>query len=226
MPARDPAKPDPIFLNSREARARLRFALRLSGLLWVGAGLSWLTQGDTALFLRVETHRTLQALRPLGEWYSFWGLYMFYLPFLASLALGIAKKITPISMVGLAYLRAQLFGTVLLVHLIKLWVDRPRPHTGAVEAAGFQLAHFGHTLHTSFPSSHAVDVAVGAMFAGVLLRSRAASITALAGALLMAASRILIGKHYLSDVLAGLALGIGVAGVVMHLYLLPRWQDV
>ena len=226
MPAVDSGKPISIFLDSQAASARLRFALRVSVLLWAAALMSWLTHTDTALFQSLEANRMLKDLHPFLELYSEWGLFIFYLSFLALLALGILKKHSLFRTVGLAYVFAQLFGSVLLGHLIKLGLGRPRPHSTYVQDAFFQVTHFAHAIHSSFPSSHAVDAAVGAVFLGVLLRSRAASILALAAALLMVLSRVLIGKHYMSDVLAGLALGVGIVGVVMHFYLLPRWRKI
>lgn len=226
MAAVDPGKPISVFLDSREARARLRFALRVSVLLWAAALMSWLTHTDTTLFQSVDANRMLKDLQLFLELYSEWGLYIFYLSFLALLALGILKKHSLFRTVGLAYVFAQLFGSVLLVHLIKLGLGRPRPHPTQVQDAFFQVTHFAQAIHSSFPSSHAVDAAVGAVFLGVLLRSRAASTLALAAALLIALARFLIGKHYMSDVLAGLALGVGIVGVVMHVFLLPRWREI
>jgi len=225
MPAVDSGKPISIFLDSQAASARLRFALRVSVLLWAGALTSWLTHADTAIFQSVDTNRMLKDLRPFLELYSEWGLFIFYLSFLALLALGILKKHSLFRTVGLAYVFAQLFGSVLLVHLIKLGSGRLRPHSNHMQDAFFQVTHFAQAIHSSFPSSHAVDAAVGVVFLGVLLRSRTASILALAAALSMVLSRVLIGKHYMSDVLAGLALGVAVVGVVMHVYLLPRWRE-
>ncbi|MBW8328309.1 MAG: phosphatase PAP2 family protein [Thiobacillus sp.] len=213
-----------IFLDSREARARLRFALRVSVLLWAGALASWLTHADTAVFQNVETSRALLLLRPFCEGYSEWGLFIFYLPFMALLVLGMLAKNGPFRILGLAYVFAQLFGTVLLVHLIKLGSGRLRPQADHMQGAFFQVSHFAQAIHSSFPSSHAVDTAVGALFLAVLLRSRSASTLALAATLLMALSRIVVGKHYMSDVLAGLALGAAIVGIVMHVYLLPRWR--
>ena len=64
------------------------------------------------------------------------------------------------------------------------------------------------------------------MFVLLLLRSRVAAMLALTAALLMALARIATSQHYLSDVLAGLALGVAIAGIVMRVYLLPRWRKI
>lgn len=224
MSTTDPRQPRARFPDSREIRTRLRVAQRASILLWAGALLSWLTHADRALFERIAATPALQALRPFGDLYSDWGLFLFYLPFLALLALGIRKRHTPSKTIAQAYLLAQAFGTVLLVRLIKLVTARPRPLADPLHDAFFQVTGFAEAIHSTFPSSHAVDAMVGAVFVAVFVRSRATAVAALAATLLMAVSRVLIGKHYLSDVLAGLALGTGIVSVVMHVYLLPRWQ--
>jgi membrane-associated phospholipid phosphatase len=61
----------------------------------------------------------------------------------------------------------------------------------------------------SFPSDHAVMA--GAVAAGLLLVSRRLGLVATAAALLMAFVRVYVGAHYPWDVIAGLAVGVGVA---------------
>jgi len=71
-----------------------------------------------------------------------------------------------------------------------------------------------HAGHSSFPSGHAQAVAVGVgVFVLLVLpavpaaRRRIATSSALVWALLMAFSRVALGVHYPTDVVAGLALG-------------------
>lgn len=213
------------FLTSEEATERTRIILRGSVLLWLGALTAWLIRADAALLQQFDTRPFFIGLRPVFEWYSDWGMFIFYAFFIALLMFGVRYKRPLFTQAGLAYVYAQLFGTFLLIRLIKFGCGRPRPHVATVHDALCQAPSLAHAFN-SFPSSHAVNVAVGAMFIFFLLRSRVAALFALTAALLMALARIAIGEHYLSDVLAGLAFGVAIAAVVMRVYLLPRWRAI
>ena len=84
-------------------------------------------------------------------------------------------------------------------------VARPRPYTSMT---GVHLL-VGKTTDFSLPSDHAT--AVGAVAVGLLLANRRWGIAASVLAVLMAFTRVYVGAHYPGDVLAGLALGGGVA---------------
>lgn len=224
MSTTDTRRPWVALADLPAIRARLRTSQWTALLLGVAALLSWLTHADHAVFERLAGSPIVQALHPLGEAYSNWGLFLFYVPFAALLVLGTRSRHPWMTRIGQAYLLAQACGTVLLVHLVKLVAARPRPLALPLHDTFFQIHGLMEALHSSFPSSHAVDVMVGAAFVGLLARSRVAILLALAAAVLMAAARVLIGKHYLSDVLAGLALGAAIAAVAVRFFLLPRWH--
>ncbi len=105
----------------------------------------------------------------------------------------------------------------LLNALLKLAFHRPRP----------ELA-FVHLDTYSFPSGHAAGSAaiytLVAVLLGRLLRRRGRTLLGLgtlALVLVVAFSRLYLGAHYLSDVLAGLALGLAwAAGCLLAFELL------
>lgn len=101
-------------------------------------------------------------------------------------------------------------GQLVLANLIKVLVDRARPAVNP-------LAHFSAA---SFPSGHATTAA--ATFAALALllgrrrtvRARVGLAAAAAGlTALVASTRVLLGVHWTTDVLAGAALGWGWAAV-------------
>ena len=84
---------------------------------------------------------------------------------------------------------------------VKRVVRRPRPDDPRVHV------HVGTPSRLSFPSAHATSTTAAAVLFGALLRKP------LAAALVpsMAVSRMVLGVHYPTDVLAGSALGAAVA---------------
>jgi undecaprenyl-diphosphatase len=96
----------------------------------------------------------------------------------------------------------------LLSSLLKALVDRPRPPGGLV-----------HPVGSSYPSGHATDagttaVALVLLFTSAGPRRRPWWIAAGLAIAVMAWSRTYLQVHWLSDVVAGSALGIGVALLV------------
>lgn len=89
-------------------------------------------------------------------------------------------------------------------------VDRARPYKAMTDIHVL----IDKTTDFSFPSDHAT--AAGAVATGLLLANKRWGIIAGVAALLMAFTRVYVGAHYPSDVLAGLALGaiIAIIGVL------------
>jgi undecaprenyl-diphosphatase len=85
-------------------------------------------------------------------------------------------------------------------------VDRSRPFV--VDPSGVHLFS-GHAADPGFPSDHATGAFAVAM--AIFLRNRLWGSVALVAATVLAVGRVAIGVHFPSDVLAGAALGCGVA---------------
>jgi undecaprenyl-diphosphatase len=104
------------------------------------------------------------------------------------------------------FLIAVALGQTLMSTFVKELVDRVRPTANPI----------AHTLGPSFPSGHTTGAAACfAAFALVMGRGRSRNAQSLlAGAAVLvavavAASRVLLGVHWLTDVIGGLALGWG-----------------
>jgi undecaprenyl-diphosphatase len=90
--------------------------------------------------------------------------------------------------------------------LLKFAIGRERPYVAFPEQEPLTRS----VLDLSLPSGHAAtSFAAATVLAALLPRSRAAPLYLLAVAI--AWSRVYVGVHYVSDVLAGAALGVAVA---------------
>jgi hypothetical protein len=85
---------------------------------------------------------------------------------------------------------------------VKRVVRRPRPTDPRVQV------HVGTPSRLSFPSAHATSTTAAAVLFGALLRKPLAAAALVPS---MAVSRMVLGVHYPTDVLAGSALGAAVA---------------
>lgn len=100
---------------------------------------------------------------------------------------------------------------LLLYRLLKRWTRRPRPF----RACPGVIAHVPPLDEFSFPSGHtlqAVAFTVVALAWYPVLAPLLLSFTAL-----IAASRVILGLHYPSDVLAAIAIGSGLGSLSLYL---------
>jgi YegS/Rv2252/BmrU family lipid kinase len=133
-----------------------------------------------------------------------------------------------VAMFAKGYRRAAVFvvgvmiTTAVTTTLLKVWLDRARPLWQSVE----------HLLETNaFPSGHASSIAAfaGVVMVLVAMLVRRANLRRLVYAamvlvvLLVTADRVLLGRHYVTDVTAGVLLGAGFVLLWLALYSpLPR----
>ena len=123
-----------------------------------------------------------------------------------SVALGVLEWVERRRLAVLAFMVMVVAGQNLIANTVKVLVDRERP----------PVPHLAASSGFSFPSGHtAAAAATWAAVALVLGRGRPLPVKAwlAAGAALLtvavAASRVLLGVHWLTDVIGGAALGFG-----------------
>jgi undecaprenyl-diphosphatase len=103
-----------------------------------------------------------------------------------------------------------------LLVLIKSTVQRPRPADVLALEARASHRPFFRSDGSSFPSGHALNAfTVGTL---VAMSHPGLALPIGAGALAIVASRLLLGLHFLSDVVAGALLG-WLVGLAMHAWL-------
>ena len=110
------------------------------------------------------------------------------------------------TLTALAFLAVVGIGQIVIVNVLKVVVDRDRPDV-------LQLVH---VRGPSFPSGHSAAAAACWLAMAIVIgvgRSRTVQAGLVAGAVVIAvavaASRALLGVHWLTDVVAGLAIGWG-----------------
>jgi lipid A 4'-phosphatase len=118
-----------------------------------------------------------------------------------------------------AFVFAALAAAGLIADLLKVLVGRTRPKL-LFAAGAYDFTWFGwHPDHWSFPSGHAATAA--ALMTALWCLWPPPLWLYVAAAALVAVSRVVTGQHYLSDVVAGAAIGV-VTTRLIALWLVPR----
>lgn len=157
--------------------------------------------------------------------YTTWGNPALYLVYAGFLVRGLRQKRRGLTALALAYLAGQLLVSVAIERLLKISLGRPRPGVG-----GPFVPFSFDAAHNSLPSGHSVEITLQtlplALRAGQGRTGQGRAQTLLlplalglvAG--LMGLSRIVLGAHHPSDVLAGWL--VGSLGGLFILWLAPR----
>lgn len=194
------------------------YALAALPLLCVAAACYALfgSEADTAAHFALWRTAHPEATR-LVRLYTDWGNPALYLVYAGFLVRGLWGKRRGPAAFALAYLAAQLLVSLAIERVLKIAIGRPRPGVG-----GPLVPWSLDAAHNSMPSGHTVEMAVQTLPLAALGRGLRLLLPLGMGLLLalMGASRIVLGAHHPSDVLAGLGLGLLGAALVPHL--VPR----
>ena len=216
MPRR--AKPKFAPLTRRLQLVTAAFAaLAVLGLLLA------LVHGDSGSVALVHRAAWTQEHYAFLRVFTNYGLYPFYILFLALFAWGWYRHEPGLKFLAQGYVLAQLLGSVLIVRVLKMTFGRARPDATPLPDFGSEWAGFSwDAAHHSFPSGHTADIVTSALFAALLFRNPWAVGVCLVWAGALAVSRLALAKHYPSDALAGAVIAVAASLVVLRYWLLPR----
>ncbi len=174
-------------------------------LLWVnGHYADWL---DTIMWL-ISCQRT---------WYP---LYALLLGFIAWRY----RSWRTVLLVVLAFVVAVGLSDWITSGLIKPWVARLRPtHEPALDPLHLVHGYMGGRY--GFCSSHAANTMACALLFSLIWKSRTATVGLMTWVAAVCYSRMYVGAHYPSDIIAGLLIGALLAGWVywvLHRWVLPH----
>lgn len=105
----------------------------------------------------------------------------------------------------------QFLTSGVLVHALKFAIGRVRPSLQNLTENMLSIGFVGDSSAHSLPSGHTTDLMISAVFIGFLLPRRWQRYGCIALAALLSGLRVILVKHWPSDVLAGVLLGGGCA---------------
>ena len=182
-----------------------------------------LVYGDAGSVAQVHRAAWTQEHYAFLRVFTNYGLYPFYVLFLALLAWGWVRHAPGLKLLAQGYLLAQLLGSVLIVRILKMTLGRARPDATPLPDFASEWAGFSwDAAHHSFPSGHTADIVISTLFAALLFRNPWAVGVCLVWAVALAMSRLALAKHYPSDALAGAAIVLVVCVLVVRYWLVPR----
>lgn len=160
---------------------------------------------DETLLLRINqgwAHPALDALFGYLSWYAGFGL-----PLLALLLVWLAwrRRVAGLKL-GLALILVVAAGETLGQFAKDIW-QQSRPCQAAAAHVRLPPGIECRNPFAGMPSNHALNYFAAATFLGAALRRRGLTAALLAVATLVVLSRVYLGLHYPSQVLAGAALG-------------------
>ena len=142
----------------------------------------------------------------ISKLFTKWGLYLFYAIFSGLWVYALIRKNRKFINIGLAYLKAQVVFSLVVVRILKIFFGRVRPGHGS----GFAFFETAGNYH-AFPSGHSADAFVSGVFLYYLLKQTKYArfrFLPLIYAFLIAISRVFVSAHFPSDAVAGMTIGI------------------
>lgn len=159
----------------------------------------WLTDADIRL-LRWFQHGRIEALDPLLNVLSYTTTHL-AIAIVVFVAILFFRKQAFISKNSFLSFNALFFACIITSTILKYTILRPRPYLSYPD-----ILHLYNTTTSSFPSGHTItafSLAAGLVF---LKANRYLIFAAFLWALTVAYSRLALGSHYPSDVLASISL--------------------